>query len=181
MQVIVASLNPVKLEAVRLALVTFDISDCRITGVEVNSGVPDQPMTDMETLSGARNRVIQIRREFPDAELWIGIEGGIEPRNDHLEAFAWVYAAWPSGVNRGEGTGQSRTTSFQLPHKVSRLIEEGFELGAANDQVFCQHNSKQKGGALGLLTHNKITRTQLYRQAVELALIPYVNSDLYNR
>jgi len=58
-------------------------------------------------------------------------------------------------------------------------VAGGMELGTANDLVFSQTNSKQKNGAVGLLTHNKVDRTELYRQAVILALIPFVNPDLY--
>jgi len=53
------------------------------------------------------------------------------------------------------------------------------ELGLANDIVFSKLNSKQKCRAVGLLTHNKITRTELYKDAVILALIPFINPGLY--
>jgi non-canonical (house-cleaning) NTP pyrophosphatase len=53
------------------------------------------------------------------------------------------------------------------------------ELGDADDLVFGRQNSKQKSGAVGLLTHNRVTRRTLYEQAVVLALIPFINPDLY--
>jgi non-canonical (house-cleaning) NTP pyrophosphatase len=53
------------------------------------------------------------------------------------------------------------------------------ELGVANDMVFNETNSKQKNGAVGLLTHNQIDRVELYRAGVVLALIPFVNQGLY--
>ncbi len=45
--------------------------------------------------------------------------------------------------------------------------------------VFGQTNSKQKQGAVGLLTQSKVTRSQLYQQAVQPALIPFVNPGLF--
>jgi len=66
-----------------------------------------------------------------------------------------------------------------LPAKVSHLIAGGMELGTANDIVFNVDNSKQKTGAVGLLTHSRIDRVELYKHAVTLALIPFVNPDLY--
>ncbi len=107
-----ASLNPVILEGVSQALSAFDFSGVVVSGFETDSGVSDQPKTVVETFTWARNREMRVRKKFPDAGLWIGIEGGIEPRNNHFEAFAWVYAAWPTGINRNEGTGQARTVTF---------------------------------------------------------------------
>jgi non-canonical (house-cleaning) NTP pyrophosphatase len=90
-----------------------------------------------------------------------------------MVAFAWV-------VILGErGQGSARTALFQLPREVQALVESGMELGDADDLVFGRQNSKQKSGAVGLLTHNRVTRRTLYEQAVVLALIPFINSDLY--
>ena len=40
------------------------------------------------------------------------------------------------------------------------------------DRVFATVNSKQGGGAFGLLTDGRYTREGIYRQTLELALIP---------
>ena len=73
----------------------------------------------------------------------------------------------------------ARTASFRLPGRVRELVEQGLELGDADDLVFGKSNSKQQNGAVGLLTDNVETRTSLYEQAVVLALIPFKNSALY--
>ena len=57
--------------------------------------------------------------------------------------------------------------------QVRELVEQGLELGDADDLVFGESNSKQQNGAVGLLTDNVETRTSLYEQAVVLALIPF--------
>jgi non-canonical (house-cleaning) NTP pyrophosphatase len=59
------------------------------------------------------------------------------------------------------------------------LIEEGIELGEADDIVFGMTNSKQESGAVGLLSGDVITRTTYYEHAVVLALLPFKNQDLY--
>ncbi|MFV0592597.1 MAG: inosine/xanthosine triphosphatase [Draconibacterium sp.] len=172
MKIIVASKNPVKINATVEGFGAF-YDEVSAEGVSVESGVPDQPMSDEETREGARNRVVNARNLFPEADYWIGIEGGLHREKEALVAFAWVV------ISDGKQKGESRTTSFILPPKVALLIESGYELGTANDLVFDQHNSKQKSGAVGLLTGDKIDRTQLYRQAVQLALIPFLNKELY--
>lgn len=172
MNVIVASENPVKINAVKKGFEAF-FCDVEIECVSASSGVSTQPLTDKETLMGARNRAIEARKKIHDADFWVGIEGGVQAEENGLSAFAWI-------VIYGAGkTGEARTATFMLPGKVGHLVAGGLELGTANDLIFRESNSKQKNGAVGLLTQNAIDRTELYRQAVILALIPFVNSGLY--
>lgn len=46
----------------------------RAKGISVASGVSDQPSTDNETFQGAYNRVQNVRKEYPEADFWVGIE-----------------------------------------------------------------------------------------------------------
>ncbi len=172
MKIVVASKNPVKTEAVALGFKPL-FSECEVEGLEIVSGVTDQPMTEQETLEGARHRASEAKKKIPDADFWVGIEGGVQPMNNRLATFAWVV------ILDGGRRGEARTATFMLPGKVAKLVESGLELGVANDRVFKKKNSKQNNGAAGLLTHNHIDRKELYRQAVILALIPFINPDLY--
>ena len=74
---------------------------------------------------------------------------------------------------------KGKTGTFTLPQKIVKLVKSGMELGTADDLVFSQKNSKQKSGAVGLLTGNAIDRTKYYVEAVILALIPFRNKNLY--
>ncbi len=172
MRVIVASKNPVKVNASRAGFETY-FDAVVVESCDVDSGVSDQPISDAETLNGARTRAANARKLFPDADFWVGIEGGIDRGDQGLTAFAWIV------VQGKNSSGESRTCTFQLPPKVAELIDEGYELGVANDMLFDAHNSKQNTGAVGLLTHNKVTRTGLYVQAVQLALVPLLNAEMY--
>lgn len=173
-KIVVASLNPVKAEAVLGAFVRlFPGEDFTVETVSVPSGVSVQPMTDQETCQGAQNRARRAREARPDADFWAGVEGGCEIQEGELAAFAWVE------VLSREREGKARTAAFRLPPEVQKLVEAGLELGDADDQVFGKSNSKQQNGAVGLLTGNVETRTSLYEQAVVLALIPFKNPTLY--
>lgn len=172
--IIVASLNPVKLTAVRIGVAAlFPDLKPAVTGISVPSGVADQPMSDQETVTGAANRVANARRAVPAADCWVGIEGGIEDDGTTLLALAWVVVETVDGRR-----GRARTGSFPLPLAVAQLVRDGKELGEADDIVFGQSNSKQKQGAVGLLTGGSIDRAGLYAHAVTLALIPILNRDL---
>lgn len=173
-KVIIASRNPVKIDAVRMAFTAmFPEEDFAFEGVSVPSGVQDQPMDNRETLAGAFNRAGNAKGKFTDADFWIGIEGGVEKAGNDLGAFAWIV------IETLHKTGKARTGTFFLPKKILHLIEEGKELGEADDLLFGHTNSKQKNGAVGILTGNAIDRTSLYSQAVVLALIPFKNPGHY--
>ena len=88
-------------------------------------------------------------------------------------AFAWI-----SIISRHR-QGEARTATFTLPPKISELIHQGIELGVADDLVFKRSNSKQSNGAVGILTHDLIDRAEYYRPAIILALIPFINPQLY--
>jgi inosine/xanthosine triphosphatase len=103
----------------------------------------------------------------------VGVEGGCDMLAGEMVSFAWIV------VYSTDRVGSSRTAHFQLPDAVRHLVEAGLELGDADDRVFGKENSKQKNGAVGLLTGDVVTRTTLYEQAVILALIPFRQSDLY--
>lgn len=174
-KIIVASTNPVKIKAAQAGFsAMFPQQKFAIRGIAAKSGVGKQPMTNGQTINGALNRVNYASQVAPGADYWIGIEGGVEEIKGEMEVFAWVVIKDKAGrVSKG------KTGTFTLPKKVVELVKQGIELGEADDIVFSQKNSKQKSGAIGLLTGNIIDRAKYYTEAVILALIPFRNSNLY--
>jgi inosine/xanthosine triphosphatase len=175
MKVIVASTNPVKIHTTEIGCAKmFPGMSFKVVGVPVPSGVSHQPMSEEETLQGALNRVNNISQSDPDADYWVGIEGGLEEKRGEFEVFAWVVVKGKDGK-----IGKGRTGSFFLPEKVAVLIKQGKELGVADDIVFGRSNSKQTNGSVGILTGDVLTRTTYYEHAMVLALIPFKNAALY--
>ena len=130
-------------------------------------------MDDAETFQGAFNRIENAKAAYPDADYWAGIEGGIDFIGEEMTCFAWIL------VQSKTKMGKAKTATFFLPERVAELVKSGKELGDADDIVFGQSNSKQKTGALGLLTKNVVSRTALYEDPVIMALIPFKNDELY--
>jgi inosine/xanthosine triphosphatase len=173
-KIVVASTNPVKVRAALAGLQRMFPGQAFLAeGISVPSGVADQPLSDQETLQGALNRVQRARELHPEADFWIGLEGGVQSMGDDLASFAWVV------VQSGEKVGKARSGIFFLPTQVAQLVAGGMELGHANDQIFSQVNSKQKGGAVGILSQGVLDRQELYVQAVLLALVPFKSPELY--
>jgi inosine/xanthosine triphosphatase len=176
--VAIASANPVKkratLEAVRVAL---GLKDVNAEVVEVEHGMPAQPFGDEETLRGARTRAEGARALRPDADYWVGLEGGVLERDGELEAMAWAVVL--GRVGDGElRRGESRTATFTLPREIADLVRSGVELGEATDQVFGQTDTKRGTGTIGPLTGGVIDRVSYYAHAMVLALVPFRNPDL---
>lgn len=172
-KIVVASKNPVKINsALNGFQQVFPNLQFEAEGVNVPSGVSDQPIGSDETLLGAMNRVNAAQQVLPTADFWVGIEGGNIWHGHEMEAMAWVV------VKNSELTGKGRTAGFFLPKRIIELIEQGYELGHADEQVFGVQNSKQKMGSCGLLTDNVIDREQLYIPAVVFALIPFLKTKL---
>ena len=176
MRIIVGSQNPAKLEAVSNAFASFfpEIS-FGVQPVVVPSGVSPQPLSDAETLLGATNRA-WAAHELEEADYWLGIEGGLQPvpgEPDKFLSYCWVV------VLGRQQSGRARSASYELPKAICELIRQGMELGDADDLIFGVSGSKRDSGGVGLLTDGRVTRSQFYAEAVKLALIPFVNPELF--
>jgi len=169
--VVAATSNPAKIRAITQAFSDiFGERSCHIEGVEVDSGVAAQPMTNTETRTGARQRVMNARQVRPEADFWVAIEAGIEEDT----AFAWMV------IENHKLRGESRSASFTLPAIVMKGIHEGRELGEEMARLTGIDNIKQKGGAIGAFTAGHLSRTSVYHQALILALCPFHN-DVYSQ
>ncbi len=172
--IIVSSHNPVKLHAALQGFEKmFPDEEFELREVSTGSGVRNQPVGDTETLLGATNRARAARLLVPEADFWVGIEGGIGEEGGEMSAFAWVY------VEGKDYFGKGKSGTFFLPAKVAAVVRQGKELGEADDIIFGRSNSKQENGAIGILTENVIDRAALYETAVILALVPFKNPALY--
>ncbi len=170
----VGSENPVKINCVTQAVAEF-WNEFRVIGVNTNSQVSAQPKTEAEMYTGALNRGIQSLEKISDANFGVGIEGGIVDISTGMWALAFIVI-----VDRNHRISEGQTGRFKLPEGVAKLIrEEGLELGEADDHFFGRENSKQKEGAIGILSDGKITRLDLYKPAVIFALLPFIHPEYY--
>ncbi|MDE0755593.1 MAG: inosine/xanthosine triphosphatase [Woeseiaceae bacterium] len=173
MLVVVASHNPVKKAAVRQAFADqFGAENFDLVAIAAESGVGDQPYGDTETRMGAINRATDAAAKQPQADFCVGLEGGVDEIDGKLMAFAWMAIRHSSG-----NISRVRSVTLPLPDAVRDLVNDGLELGTANDRVFSKVNSKQKGGAFGLLTNGRMTRESVYAQSISIALIPFVHES----
>ncbi|RMG68213.1 MAG: inosine/xanthosine triphosphatase [Calditrichaeota bacterium] len=171
-RVLVASTNPVKVQAAQEA-VRKCCPRVVVEGHRVASGVAAQPCNE-ETFTGARNRVEQLAGLGLEADFLIGIEGGIVQLYRRWFALGVICVRHRSGR---EAFGTS--PAFELPEPIVRQLLSGKELGTVMDELTGRHNTKQQMGAIGILTGGVMDRKSLYVQGLITALVPLLNPRLY--
>ncbi|MBY5992983.1 inosine/xanthosine triphosphatase [Ferrimonas balearica] len=172
--VAVASHNPVKIRAAEDALGrAFPAHRWTSRPHAVPSGVAEQPMSEAETRQGALNRLAALKRADPQADFHVAFEGGYDRLEGVPVTFAYV------AVCHGERTQVGRSGALPLPPQVATALEAGGELGPVMDALFNQHNIKQRGGAIGVLTGGLLDRAGFYRDTLTLLLAPYLFPHLY--
>mgnify|MGYP002628615446 CR=1 FL=1 len=168
LRIAVGSRNPVKLAAVR-AVIERVQPMVQLEGVEVVSGVPDQPFGDEETQRGARTRAMAALRST-GAELGVGLEGGVVDMADgRLRTCAWAVV-----VDRTGREGMGGSLSMPLPDVVAARIRAGEELGYAMDAIANAVGTKHGLGAVGILTGGLVDRQRAYEPMVAYALAPWL-------
>ncbi len=172
--VVVGSENPVKIAAVQ-AVIARCAPNAIVRGVAVESGVPDQPVGDEETQTGARQRARAALALTPTAQLAVGLEGGVvELPNGHMRSCAWAVVVDGNGT---EGLGGS--LAMPLPPRVATRIRAGEELGHAMDAEAQAVGTKHGRGAVGVLTAGLIDRQRAYEPMVTYALAPWLAPGFY--
>lgn len=171
-RVAVGSRNPVKGAAVRAVLGRV-APQATLEAVPAASGVPDQPFGDAETIAGARARAIAARAAT-DADLGVGLEGGVVDGPEGMRTCAWCVV-----VDRDGREGVGGSLAMPLPDAVARMIRDGMELGHAMDALIATHGTKYGAGAVGVLTAGLIDRQGAYEVLVTYALAPFLRRELY--
>lgn len=175
---LVGSKNPAKIAAAKDALqLYFPDSTIECQDIDAPSKVAEQPMTDAETKLGAINRARFCEQYAKDHQLMvdfiISMEGGVDKFDNGCATFAYMAIIHQGQMSIG------RSAQLPLPSHVYQALEDGEELGHVMDRLFNTDNIKQKGGAIGLLTHGIATRSSIYTQAIVLAMAPFENPQFF--
>ena len=171
MRVVVGSGNPVKVEAVRRVF-SEAFPGCEAVSADVLSGVSEQPMSEEETIKGARYRAKKALEGDSSALYGVGLEGGVYEQGTKLFECAWCVI-----TNRDGEEGMGGGLRFELPPVVSEKIRAGGELGPVMNELLKREDVKKQEGAVGVFTKNGVTRTGAYQQLVHLALMKFVSPD----
>jgi len=174
--ILVASTRPAKVDAVRAAVERIAAVDPRFTAVtfesvDVGAVAPAMPMTDRETLDGARARAAAAARSAVHPFLAIGLEGGLSA--EPLETLT-SWAAATDGERWGYGSGGR----IVLPDAIASQVRSGRELGDVVDEA-AGEAIRGTRGAWGLLTRDLVGRRDAFVTATIAALAPFYNPTTY--
>lgn len=182
MKIVVGSTNPVKVEAVRKVFEEY-FEKVEVEGREVKSGVAEQPISELETMQGARMRAYAALEEDPAAMYGVGLEGGVtelDPTNPswmgvkrHGRLFE---CAWVGIVRRDRVEGMGGGLYFELPPKIAKRIRAGEELGPIMAELL-KYDVKRNEGAIGVLSKGKLSRRGAYEHLVKQALLKFVSPE----
>ncbi len=173
MRIAIGSTNRVKCRAVEAVLRPL-YPNAEFVSVAVSSGVPAQPIGDVQTRAGALNRARAALRQT-EATLGVGLEGGVQETEFGMMTTAWCVILSAEGRL---GVGGNACTL--LPEAVAQRVRNGAELGEAMDWLTRRQDTKHQNGAIGILTDNLETRQSAYEVIVRLALAPFRRPHWYS-
>jgi non-canonical (house-cleaning) NTP pyrophosphatase len=101
----------------------------------------------------------------------VGFEGGVveEEPGGALRTCAWAAVAAPDGR-----LGVGGSMAMPLPRAVAARLRAGEELGHAIDALTGELGTKERGGAVAVLTAGLVDRRQAYEALLAYALAPFL-------
>lgn len=176
MKILVGSENSVKIQSVKEGFLTF-FEHVEVQGISVDTGVPHQPIDD-ETFEGAKHRAENAKRingqQNLDATFFVGIEGGVLQLQDRWFSVNVVYI-----LDQHNRDSFATTGLYELPSALSKDILIEKDLGHAMEELANDSYAARERGTVAFLTGGKMDRFQNQVQGITLALIPFVNDNLY--
>ena len=171
-KILVGSKNPVKIATVKsVASQIFD--EVIVDGVEVSSGVADQPMTSIEGYKGAKNRALGALKT-KDSEYGVGIESFVEKIDEKMYVGGWIIVIDKQGV-----IGSGQQSLYELPEWVAKEISEGKSLGEVMGKYSEDEKIGQKGGTVELVSSGLVLRSDLMFQPLAFSFGRFVNEKFY--
>ena len=172
--VAVGSKNPAKTEGAKSVFRIF-FPDCRLAEVDTRAVARAQPVGLDQVVEGASARARFALSEAL-ADFGVGVEAGLisVPTGEtiNLQIAAIVDNEGRSGV--GFSSGFVIPTSF-----LKRMSSEGTELDRYSHEITRAEKISEEEGIVYHLTKGRTSRLQMTEQCVSMALIPWLNPQVY--
>jgi len=141
---------------------------------KVPSGVPDMPTNLREIRTGAKNRAIFTRRENPDADYFVGMEGGVyqDTEGENYWLLGVVY------IEDRDGVGHfGYSCHLEVPEKITEGLFDGRgrDLEQVVESITGVKNIGDQHGSFYEWTDGILTRKDQFVMASECAIAPFFN------
>src|SRR5690625_4013085 len=157
MAIVLGSENKAKIKAVQLCF-----PKRKILTENVNSGVANQPLSDIETRNGAINRAISAQNLHKQA-IGIGLEGGVMLIDSQPFLCNWGAMVTVEG-NLYTAAG----ARIPLPKQYLSKLKNGDELSCLMDEYVNKKGIRNHEGASGIFTNGEILRNDMFNHVVKL-------------
>jgi inosine/xanthosine triphosphatase len=180
----VGSLNPVKVNATKLAFKNY-FKKIVVFKIKADSKIPNQPIGIDMIINGAKNRAkfalnyLINEKEISKNIFGIGIEAGLVPISNAISGYMDFQFCVIIDENQRITLGSG--VSFEYPKSVIEQILEDRkkEIGEIIGKLAGNINLKNEAGAISFLSKKKINRTEILTHATICALLPRINNELY--
>ena len=173
MLIVVGSNSPVKIEAARQAFSEY-YPDVTVESVNIPSGVNPFPWSDNEMLKGALNRAHGAQEAVPEADYYVGLEGGLQGLGD------WMMVKQLAVIIKDGEVGVGVSSGYDCPKRLLSQLEPQVDSDRRKiDAFFGEEEILSKQGAIGVLTRSKMSRTGSSRDALVCALTRFVSPKYY--
>lgn len=192
MKICIGTANGIKIDALKETIAVYDfLAGATVVGVDVPSGVADQPKSLAETIRGAKNRAKAVFECCPGSklpenqdnpqrcDLAVGIEDGLMPVPETSTGHMNIGVC---AIYDGREYYLGLASAFEYPAKVTKYaIDDGLDINKAFYKAGLTVNEKIGSfeGAIGVLTKGKITRKEHAKSAIRMALVKFENKSLY--
>lgn len=177
MKISIGTKNRAKLDACD-AILHLAFEDVQIASYDVASGIAAMPMTNEETAQGAVNRAHAALQADEEADLGVGLEGGV-----YEGPLGRMYLlGWAAIVDRNGTEGIGHSAAVALPETIAKELRDGAELGPlmqarTNDVA---NDIRHSLGTTGLLTNGLYPRNREFEDALRNAVSIFVAPEFYN-
>ena len=173
MIIVVGSTNKTKINPVK-EVFKYHFKNVKVIGVNVNSLVEDQPLSDEEMFKGAFNRAKAAHKKIKNANFAVGIEGGL-----HKYSYGWFERSLVVIMDKKGNYGIGSSGGLALPKKVIDRINKGANLEQAIDEIFATKKIGEGIGMFGIMTKGVVTRAEGVKHGVAFALARFLHSKVY--
>jgi inosine/xanthosine triphosphatase len=172
--VAVGSKNPAKTLGTRKAFSRF-FPDVEFVEVDISPSVEAQPLTLEETIQGALQRAKLALRHSEKVDFGVGIEAGLVAfENEHLNMQVAVIMDRRGRFTLGSSSG------FMVPGLVVRQMQVGgMELDRFTKGLTDAEGVREEDGVVYHLTKGAVSRLDMTEQCVDMALVPWLNREIY--
>jgi inosine/xanthosine triphosphatase len=163
--VAVGSKNPAKIKAVLRLCEPFG---WKVISVDAPSGVSAMPRSDQETRDGAIYRSKRVLEMATEADIGIGLEGGVMDIGDDM-----FLSNWGALSDRSGRIISASGARIVLPSALKEGIQSGKELGEVIDIYTEKKDVRKCEGTIGILTNGHVTRDDMFYHVASLLFGQY--------